>query len=131
MFLTEQISSQLIMVQRNLLIALRNFYRQRLFTSISLIGLSIGLSAFILITSYIKFELSYDKHIINYKNVYRLYTIGILDGNEVSFAKTPGPACSFLKSNYSQIENATRVVPGDKLLMSANVKTSLRMNYSS
>jgi len=110
------------MFRRNLLIALRNFYRQRLFTLISLVGLSIGLSAFLLITKYIKYELSYDKHITDHPRIYRIYSSWPMEGNTFYSAKMAGPISSFLENNYPQIETTTRVVAGNKLLVSANNK---------
>jgi putative ABC transport system permease protein len=45
-----------------------------------------------------------------------------MEGKTFFSAKMAGPVSSFLENNYPQIETTTRVVPGNKLLISANEK---------
>ncbi len=64
--------TNIFMLTTNLKIAKRNLVKNRLYTAINLIGLSVSLAACILITLYVKDELSYDKH---FKDSDRLYRI--------------------------------------------------------
>ena len=58
---------------RNLFITtLRNFQRNRLFASLNLAGLTIGLTATLLIFLYISQELSFDKFHTNLDRIYRV-----------------------------------------------------------
>jgi putative ABC transport system permease protein len=63
------------MLQNFLKIAWRNLSRKKFHSFINLFGLTIGLSASILIVSYIFYELSYDKHNENYDKIYRIFTV--------------------------------------------------------
>ncbi|MBP6795323.1 MAG: ABC transporter permease, partial [Saprospiraceae bacterium] len=54
-------------------IAWRNLLKNKIFSFINIIGLSIGLTACILISVYILHESNYDNHVKNGENVYRLY----------------------------------------------------------
>lgn len=55
-------------------IAVRNIKRSMGYSFINIMGLAIGLTAFILISLYINYELSYDKHHSKNNNIYRIYT---------------------------------------------------------
>ena len=48
------------MIKNNLLVALRNLKKNLLPFIINILGLAIGMTAFILIIQYVRFELSYD-----------------------------------------------------------------------
>ncbi|NOQ26946.1 MAG: hypothetical protein GQ564_16420 [Bacteroidales bacterium] len=48
----------------------RNIRKYKVNTIISLLGLTVGLSSFILIASYIKHELSFNKYNENYKRIF-------------------------------------------------------------
>lgn len=52
----------------------RNFIHNKVFTVINLTNLVIGFTVFILFSSLISYELSYDKFNTNYKNIYRVQT---------------------------------------------------------
>ena len=60
------------MVKNYLLIALRNAWRNKGYTSINLLGLAIGISSSIIILLFVLDELSYDKHNENFGDIYRI-----------------------------------------------------------
>ncbi len=53
-------------------IAKRNLLKNKLYTSINMVGLAVGTAVCVLIGLYIQFELSYDKHFANHDRVYRV-----------------------------------------------------------
>lgn len=53
-------------------LALRNLLRHRLNSVISILGLTIGFTAFILITLFLSYEYSWDSQNENYKSIYRI-----------------------------------------------------------
>ena len=53
-------------------ISFRNMLRHKVYSSINIAGLSIGIACFILIFLYVQDELSYDKHIPDSERVYRI-----------------------------------------------------------
>jgi putative ABC transport system permease protein len=63
------------MIRNYLLIAFRNFKRQKLFTILNMFGLALGLACAILIFLYVSDELRYDVMHPHYKNTYRIGTI--------------------------------------------------------
>src|SRR3990170_8182021 len=96
-------------------IAFRNLWRHRVFSFINIMGLSVGMTACLLIFLYVRFEMSYDTF---HPKVDRIYRV-------VADIKTPtemipagGPAWavpSQKKLDFSEVEAFTRVM-GDNLL---------------
>ena len=67
------------MIKNYLKITFRSLYRNRLFSSINILGLATGMAGALLVFMYIQYELNYDKIFKNYDNIYRLvrdYNIG-------------------------------------------------------
>ena len=67
------------MIKNYLKITFRSLYRNRLFSSINILGLATGMAGALLVFMYIQYELNYDKFFKNYDNIYRLvrdYNIG-------------------------------------------------------
>ena len=60
------------MLKNYFTIAINNLIKNKLYSAINIIGLSIGLAAFLLITLYVKDELSFDKQWENADNIYRI-----------------------------------------------------------
>jgi putative ABC transport system permease protein len=70
------------MFKNYLIIALRNLSRNKIYTAINAIGLSIGLACAMLIILYVKDEVSYDRFHANGDNIYRIVTRTVdLKGN--------------------------------------------------
>ncbi|NVJ64521.1 MAG: ABC transporter permease [Flavobacteriaceae bacterium] len=61
------------MFKNNLKLILRKLRREKLYASVSILGLTIGLTAFLIITLYVRDELSYDKFHENHKELYRVF----------------------------------------------------------
>lgn len=58
-----------------LLIALRNLYKRRFYTSINMFGLTIGLACSALVVLFVRHELRYDEFHPRYQDIYRLINI--------------------------------------------------------
>lgn len=95
------------MLSNYLKVALRNIFRNKLFASINVLGLAVGMSCFILISLWIQDELSYDKFHNKKDDLYMLtikHPNGIIDPN-VPYALTP-----LLASEYPEIVDSTRII---------------------
>ncbi len=62
------------MVANFFLIALRNLFKNKVFSFINIFGLALGIAASLLIVEYARYELSYDKFEANSARIYRLQT---------------------------------------------------------
>src|SRR4029078_9559765 len=98
------------MIKNYLLIAFRNFKRQKLFSLLNIFGLALGLASAILIFLYVSDELRYDVMHPNYKNTYRIgstFTNG--EGQTFDNTDVPGIFSKYLKDNRSEVLHASRV----------------------
>jgi putative ABC transport system permease protein len=107
-------------------IAFRNIIKHNIYSFINISGLAIGMAAFILITLYIQYELSFNKFNKNYNRIYRVEAEHVLaNGNEES-NNTPYPLAPVLVDNFPEILHAVRLMPlGEKSLSSSGDKRYL------
>lgn len=97
------------MIQNYIIISLRKFRRQKFYSLINLFGLTIGLSSVILIMLYVIDELSFDKFHKKSDRIYRAVENQFYPGQPIfPVAVTPAPLGPSLKSEYPEVEDATR-----------------------
>ena len=95
-------------------IAWRNLWRNKVFSAINILGLSIGLACCILMFLFIQYELSYDKYNTNAKNIYRLTSEAEGPNGKTNLAVTPAPWAPLMKKDYAEIKNYTRLLRAEK-----------------
>lgn len=99
------------MLINHLKIALRFFLKNKLFTGINILGLSIGITAFILLTRYIAFEKSYDQSIPHIDDLYRVILTSDLGDKGFAGSATSHPAVGpAMKRDFPEVENYARIV---------------------
>ncbi len=98
------------MFKNYLKIAWRNLLKNKGFTLINIVGLSIGVAACILISAYIIHESSYDKAVANSKNIYRLINRDIVDGRIDDGVHFSANMASTVAKDFAEVENAGRVM---------------------
>lgn len=99
------------MFQNYLKIALRRLLRQYSYTSINIIGLSAGIASFLLIMLYIQYHLSFDRHIPDIDNWYRVVQVQYAEGvGEQHVAYNMGPLSEALLEELPEITAAVRVM---------------------
>jgi putative ABC transport system permease protein len=91
-------------------IAWRNLLKNKIFSFINIIGLSIGITACILISVYILHESSYDNHVKNGENVYRLYGSFTIDGKTNSDVAFPANMASTIKKDFPEVVATGRLM---------------------
>ena len=97
------------MLKNYLKIAFRNLWRHRAFSAINLLGLAVGMSSFLLIFSYVSFERSYDSFNTKANRIYRLYCDTKTPTETIYTGISSGAATAAIRTNFPQVENATRV----------------------
>lgn len=93
------------MIKNYLKIALRNILKHKMYAVINVVGLATGLAAFLLLSAYISFEQSYDRHFHDYNTIYRLTTDQVVGGEIVV-----RDAMSFYPSGLALKEEIPEVV---------------------
>lgn len=97
--------------------ALRNFNRNKVYSFINILGLSLGITATIFILLYISDELGYDKHFPDYKRIYRVEGDFTINNKHDRFAVSSlamGPA---LQLEIPEIEKYCRFISNENLII--------------
>ncbi|MDP8220099.1 MAG: ABC transporter permease, partial [Candidatus Stygibacter frigidus] len=99
-------------------IAIRNILRNKLYSLINILGLTIGITACLLIMLFINYEFSYENMFAKTDRIYRVLTIdAALGTNKQRVGITMPPLGTVLADNFPEIEAATRVSGGRRTLM--------------
>lgn len=101
------------MFKNNLKLIVRKLRKEKLFTLVNVLGLTIGLTAFLMISLYIRHELSFDKFHKDYENIYRVTskyqereTRGTITSDYVEFFKDDVIGLN----SYSRVSSANQLI---------------------
>ena len=110
------------MIKNYFKIAWRNLLKNKGFTAINIIGLSLGIGCFIMISMFVIDELSYDRYHEKADRIYRINSDIIFGGAEMSMAVSADPMGETLKSDYPEVEDYVRFYAsqGSKLIKKGN-----------
>jgi len=97
--------------------AWRNLWRNKFFSAINILGLSIGLACCILMFLFIQHELSFDKFNVNAKNIYRITSIFADEKDKKELAVTPAPWAPLMKKDYPEIKEFVRLLKSEKAIV--------------
>jgi putative ABC transport system permease protein len=99
------------MIKNLLLVALRNFKKDKWYSLINILGLTIGITFGMFLIFYVKDELSFDKHFPNAERIFRINSIiKEADRDTMRWAIAPFPAGPALANDYPEVEEAVRFV---------------------
>ncbi|MDW3191491.1 MAG: ABC transporter permease [Cytophagales bacterium] len=118
-----QLNSNTGMLINFYLTALRSLRKHRSYFLINLSGLTIGITSFIFIALYIVNELSYDRFHANHKQIFRVENHAVIRGEANLSATTAGPMADMLLNDYSEVEQATRMVKVASMLVGDGDRT--------
>ena len=88
--------------------AIRNIYRHRVHSILSITGLAVGMACTLVILFWVRYELSFDRYHKNADRIYRLTTdfhFGTFQGKYAVSNNSPGPT---LERDYAEVEKAVR-----------------------
>lgn len=89
-------------------IAIRNLIKHKFYTGINILGLSVGVTCFLMIFLYVKHEISYDDFQEDLENIYRLDFEGSLNGNAFVGASSSPPAGAALVNDFPEFLESVR-----------------------
>jgi putative ABC transport system permease protein len=105
-FVKNGIYRRTAMIRNYFKIAFRNIIRNKVFALINILGLAVGMACFILITLWIRDELSYDKFHANKDN---LYLLTIIHPNDVIDPNVPYALAPRLADEFPEFVHYTRI----------------------
>jgi len=101
-------STKISMISNYIRIALRNIRKHFSYSVINIAGLSLGLTVCLLLTVWVRHELSFDRFHANYDRLYRLGLEYSFGGQTSKTAQSPTALLPALKENFQEVENGVR-----------------------
>jgi putative ABC transport system permease protein len=109
------------MFKNYLKIAWRNLWRNKVFSFINVMGLTIGLTACFFIFLYVHFEMSYDKFHSKGDRIYQVSCDVITPSETIQGGSTPWPFGPNMQRDFPEVEAFTRFSGGNLLVKKGNV----------
>jgi putative ABC transport system permease protein len=89
--------------------AWRNIRKNKLFSFINILGLSVGIATCFIIMLYVQDELSYDKFNVNANNIARIVFHANLNGGKIDESFVMPPVAATMKKDFPEVQDATRI----------------------
>jgi putative ABC transport system permease protein len=96
------------MLKNYLLIATRSLYRNLGYSAINIFGLAVGLASCLLVTLFVRFELSYEAFHENKESIYRYVARGERDGVVRMQTMLPSGFAPLIANSFHEVEMFTR-----------------------
>jgi putative ABC transport system permease protein len=90
-------------------IAIRNLWRNKGFSTINILGLSIGLATCLVILLFVQNELGYDRYNKKADRIVRVVLRGMVQGEKMNEANVMPPTAQTLKADFPEVLEATRL----------------------
>src|SRR6478672_5560122 len=105
------------MLKNYFLLLFKNMQKQKLFSLINILGLTVGITCCLMIFLFITNEFSYDKFHQNGKDIYRVMRVSHNDGTERNIPYLSPPYATALANDYPDaVKKAVRVFPDNDLI---------------
>ena len=109
-FLIDELRWRIHMFANYLLVTIRKLKKDKIYSWLNIIGLAVGLTAFILIALYVQYELSFDRYHDNADRIYRVV--------REKRACTPAPLAPALMEKFPEVDSAARIIRSSNTLVS-------------
>jgi putative ABC transport system permease protein len=112
--------------------AWRNIRKNKLFSAINIIGLSIGIALCFIIMLYVQDELSYDKYNKDADRIVRIIFQANINGGKINESVTMPPVAQTMKKDFPEVQDATRLVDdgGKKIIYKDKVFKNDRLAFT-
>lgn len=98
------------MIRNYFKVAIRNLFKDSFYSFINIFGLSIGITACLLIMLYVNNELSYDKFHKDHERIYRVTTKAQMSETQImDLGVTSAPLADRFRNDIEEIESITRL----------------------
>lgn len=118
------------MIKNYLLLAVKHLRKQKVFSIINILGLTVGITCCFLIFLFIFNEMSYDNFHKNGKDIYRVMRTGNVngEGREIPYV-SPAYATALVNDYPDAIKQAVRVIPDNDLISYKNISYNEKNVY--
>jgi putative ABC transport system permease protein len=106
------------MLKNYFVLFIRNLKRQKLFSIINLVGLTVGITSTLVIYLYVQNDFSHDRFHQHADRIYRINQTNIWGDNDLQLARTGPGVANALKTELPEAEMITSIHPADNSLVS-------------
>jgi putative ABC transport system permease protein len=111
------------MLKSYLTTAWRNIRKNKVFSFINIVGLSLGMAACLLILQYVNFELSYDQFNKNVGDIYRVYNDRYQNGKLIQHGTITYSAIGkAMQDDFPEVTNHSRLFPNGPVIVRKDTK---------
>lgn len=103
-------------------VAWRNLWRNKTYSLLNILGLSVGMAVAVMIMLWVVDELTYDRFHTKIDRIFRLHQHQRYDGQMFTFYSMPPVLALNLKENFPEIKRAIRTNWGDEAMLSLGEK---------
>ena len=96
------------MIKNYIKVAFRNLLQHKFYTGLNILGLSVGITCFLMIFLYVQHEISYDNFHEDVYNIYRFDFEGSLNGDDFIVAVSSAPAKNALVADFPEVLEGIR-----------------------
>ncbi len=93
-------------------IAYRNILKNKIYSTINITGLVIGLVSCLLIYMFVSYELGFDKHHSNFDNIYRVNSVDVYPDGTYYDEAAPFPMAEALRDDFPEFNKVTHIYYG-------------------
>ncbi|MEJ0106130.1 MAG: ABC transporter permease [Bacteroidota bacterium] len=104
------------MIKNLLLVAIRNFKKDKGYSFLNILGLTIGITFSLFLIFYVKDELSFDRHNEKVDRIVRINSYIKEPENSMKIAITQSPLAPALKKDFPEVEEAVRFVGNGRMM---------------
>jgi len=97
------------MIRNFIITALRNISRNKFYALLNILGLSVGIAAFIFILLFIRDEMTYDKYNTKHQRIVRIESDFTISNKHDKFAIVPFPMGPAFKLEFPEVESYVRL----------------------
>ena len=98
-----------IMIRNYITSAYRSLLKNKVYGAINILGLTVGIACCLLISLYVRDEVSYDNFFKDSDRIYRVALERVYPTNTRYFGSSPVSMATTLKENYPEVEEAGRL----------------------
>src|ERR1700722_14614584 len=109
------LSKKKAMLKNYFRVALRNFWRNKVFSTINILGLSIGISASLVIFLIVSYDLGFDHFQPNGDRIYRITSNFVFQGNPLGTPGVCSPLAEAIKKEATGIEVVAPLYSADNI----------------
>ncbi len=114
---------------KNIPFILRRFTRQKLTTTLHIVGLTLGITVCLLIGLFIKYELSFDAYQSKADRTYRLTTVWVDFGKKEFHYSTPFPLADQVRKDIPGLEYITKVHHPEQSIIQINPTKRFKQDH--